>query len=201
MKFAEIDQALADLKRGRFIIVVDDENRENEGDLVIAAEHVTSQKINYMLTHARGILCLAVSPERLEQLNIPLMVKDNTDRFNTPFTVSIDYKHGTTTGVSASDRAATIKAVIDPKSRPDDFVRPGHLFPLKASKDGVLGRQGHTEAAVDLCRLAGLYPAAAIAELMNKDGSMSKLPELIEFSGKKNINIISIKDLVAYIKR
>ncbi len=200
MTLSKIEEAISDIKRGKFVIVVDDESRENEGDLVLAAEKVTASKINYMITHARGLVCAPIVREKLEQLKIPPMIDHNKIN-RCMFTMSVDYKHGTTTGISAADRAATIKALVDKKSKPEDFAMPGHMFPLIYREGGVLAREGHTEASVDLARLAGLYPAAVICEVMNEDGTMAKLPDLVEFSKKHNdMKIISIADLVSYIK-
>ena len=200
MKFTTIEQAIQDLQRGKFIIVVDDENRENEGDLVLAAEKATPSKLNYMIQWAGGFMCVPIVAHRLNELKIPLMVPNNTDKFNTPFTISVDAKKNTTTGVSVFDRFETIKVLLNPKSKPEDLARPGHLFPLRAAENGVLEREGHTEAAVDLCKIANLYPAAVIAEIMNKDGTMAKLPQLEEFARKHELNIVTIKDLVEYKK-
>ena len=182
--------------------MVDDENRENEGDLVVAAEKVTPSKINNMLKWAKGIMCVPLEGKRLDELNIPLMVREeeNTEATKCAFTISVDYKKGTTTGVSAHDRVATIKALIDPNTKQQDLARPGHIFPLRAAENGILERQGHTEAAVDLCKLAGLYPAAVIAEIMNEDGSMAKLEDLERFAEKHKLEIYSIMDLVEYKK-
>ncbi len=194
------------MKRGKFVIVVDDENRENEGDLVLAAEKATADKINYMITHAKGLVCMPIMKGRLDQLKIPPMVEHNEVDNNEVhhrcmFAISVDYKKGTTTGISPADRAATIKALIDSKAKTEDFIRAGHLFPLIYKEGGVLVRQGHTEASVDLARLAGLYPAAVICEIINENGTMAKLPDLIEFSKKHNsMKIISIKDLVEHMK-
>jgi 3,4-dihydroxy 2-butanone 4-phosphate synthase/GTP cyclohydrolase II len=195
-----IDAALADLKAGRCIVVVDDENRENEGDVICAAQFATPDMINFMAVHARGLICLAMLGDRLEQLDLPLMVSKNTDSNQTAFTVSIDAgPHlGVTTGISADDRARTIQAAINPGTQPDDLRRPGHIFPLKAKEGGVLQRAGHTEASVDLARLAGLYPAGVICEIQNPDGSMARLPELIEYAEKFNLKLISIADLISY---
>ena len=201
MNFTKIESAIKLMQRGKFLIVVDDENRENEGDIVIAAEKATPSKINYMLKYARGIMCLPTAAETLDKLNIPLMVKENTDKFHTPFTISVDAKRNTTTGVSVSDRLETIKVILDKDSKPEDLVRPGHMFPLRANGNGVLDRPGHTEAAVDLCKLAGLSPVAIIAELMNEDGSMSRLEDLQEFAKKHNMEMITIKDLIDYRKK
>ena len=206
MVFSKIEEAVSDIKRGKFVIVVDDEGRENEGDLVLAAEKVTANKINYMITHARGLVCMPIIKERLDQLKIPPMVEHNGVNNNKVhhrcmFAISVDYKKGTTTGISPADRAATIKALIDSKAKTEDFIRAGHLFPLIYKEGGVLAREGHTEASVDLAKLAGLYPAAVICEIINDDGTMAKLPDLVEFSKKhNNMKIISIQDLVSYIK-
>lgn len=201
MVFSKIDEAINDIKRGRFVIVVDDEGRENEGDLVLAAEKASASKINFMITHAKGLVCMPMVGERLDQLNIPQMVSHN-DINRCKFTVSVDHRTETTTGISPADRAATIKALIDPASKPQDFLRPGHLFPLRYHEGGVVARQGHTEASIDLARLAGFYPAAIICEIINEDGSMAKLPDLVSFSEKHNgMKIINIKDLVSYIKK
>lgn len=200
MVLSRIEDSINDIKRGKFVIVVDDEGRENEGDLVLAAEKATADKINYMITHARGLVCMPIIKERLAQLNIPPMVNHNEIN-RCMFTISIDYKHGTTTGISPADRAATIKALIDNKSKPADFAMPGHLFPLMYREGGVLAREGHTEASVDLAKLAGLYPAAVICEIINEDGTMAKLADLVEFSKKhNNMKIVSIQNLVDYIK-
>lgn len=201
MKLATVEEAIKEVQRGRFLVMIDDEDRENEGDLVIAAEKITPGKINNMLKLARGIMCVPVEGKRLDELQIPLMVENSDDKFHTPFTVSVDAKKETTTGVSVLDRMATIKKLIDKDAKPEDFVRPGHIFPLRAKENGVLGRQGHTEAAVDLMKLAGLYPAAVIAELMNEDGSMAKLEDLIEFAQKHKFEILTIKELVEYRKK
>ena len=201
MMFSKVEEAIKDIQRGRFVVMVDDENRENEGDLVLAAEKATPSKINYMIKNARGIMCLPVIGSRLDELNIPLMVENSNDRFNTQFTVSVDFKKNTTTGVSVFDRLATIKAILDPNTKPEDLFKPGHVFPLRASSNGVLERAGHTEAAVDLVRLSGLYPAAVIAEIMNEDGSMAKLDDLEKFLEKHELKIITIKDLINYRKK
>ena len=201
MKFATVEEAVKDIQRGRFIIMVDDEDRENEGDLVIAAEKITPQRLNWMIKNARGILCVPVDGKRLDELRIPLMVENSNDRFKTPFTVSVDAKKETTTGVSVSDRIATIKRLIDKNAKPEDFAMPGHVFPLRAKENGVLERPGHTEATVDLMKLANLYPAAVIAEIMKDDGEMAKLEELMEFAEKHEIKIITIKDLISHRKK
>ncbi len=200
MKFATIEEAVKDIQRGKFIIMIDDEDRENEGDLVISAEKITPSKLNWMIKNGRGILCVPVDEKRLDELEIPLMVENNNDRFKTPFTVSIDAKKETTTGVSVSDRIATIKRLIDKNAKPNDFFKPGHVFPLRAKENGILEREGHTEAAVDLMKLANLYPAAVIVEIMKEDGEMAKLEELMEFAEKHNIKIVTIKDLVEHRK-
>lgn len=198
MPFATIEEAVADIRAGRFVIIVDDEDRENEGDLVVAAEKVTPEHINFMAREARGLICVPIIGRRLDELKIPMMVQDNTSSHGTAFTVSVDYKVGTTTGISAHDRAATIRALIDPKARPEDFARPGHIFPLRYQEGGVLVRAGHTEAAVDLARLAALYPAGVVCEVMNEDGSMARLPQLEVFAQRHGIKIITIAQLIAY---
>lgn len=198
--FHSIPEALEDLKSGRMIIVVDDENRENEGDLICAAQFATPQAINFMATHARGLICLAMQGSRLDELNIPLMVGQNTDSNQTAFTVSIDAgpEAGVSTGISATDRSRTIQAAINPNTRPQDLRRPGHVFPLRAREGGVLKRAGHTEAAVDLSILAGLYPAGVICEIQNPDGSMARLPQLIDYACQHNLKIITIAHLIEY---
>lgn len=197
-KLDSIEDAIKDFAEGKFLIVVDDEDRENEGDFIVAAEKITPEKVNFMLKNARGLLCAPITLERCKELELPYMVQDNTSMLGTPFTVTIDKLEGCTTGVSAEDRAATIKALCDPKSTPQTFGRPGHINPLYAQEKGVLRRAGHTEAGVDLARLAGLYPAAALMEIMNDDGTMARLPQLMEVSKKFGIKIITIKDLIAY---
>jgi 3,4-dihydroxy 2-butanone 4-phosphate synthase/GTP cyclohydrolase II len=201
MGLSSISEAIEDIKAGKFVIIVDDEGRENEGDLVFAAEKVTPKAINFMTRHARGLICLPVTGERLDELRIPLMVEDNSSKFSTAFTVSVEAKHGVTTGVSAADRAATIKAMVAPATKPEDLARPGHIFPLRAREGGTLVRAGHTEAIVDLARLAGLYPAGVICEIMNDDGSMALLPQLEIMSQKYEIKIVTIADLIAYRRR
>ncbi len=200
VNFDSIDSALAEIKAGRSIIVVDDENRENEGDIICAAQFATPAMINFMAVEARGLICLAMTGDRLDTLDLPLMVSKNTDRNQTAFTVSIDAspKLGVTTGISADDRARTIQVAINPASIPDDLVRPGHIFPLRARNGGVLKRAGHTEAAVDLARLAGLYPAGVICEIQNRNGSMARLPELVEYAREHKLKLISIADLISY---
>ncbi|HAN65262.1 MAG TPA: bifunctional 3,4-dihydroxy-2-butanone-4-phosphate synthase/GTP cyclohydrolase II [Chitinophagaceae bacterium] len=194
-----IESALEDIKNGKLLIVVDDEDRENEGDFVVAARHVTPEVINFMSRHGRGLICAALPEERCEELDLQPMVASNTSLHETAFTVSIDLLgHGCTTGISAHDRAKTIQALINPESTPEDFGRPGHIFPLRAKRGGVLRRAGHTEATVDLAKLAGLEPAGALVEIMNEDGSMARLPELQQIAQKFGLKIISIKDLIAY---
>ena len=193
-----IEEALDDFREGKFVIVVDDEDRENEGDLIIAAEKITAEKVNFMLKYARGVLCAPITMSRSEELDLPHQVADNTSMLGTPFTVTIDKLEGCTTGVSAHDRAATIKALADPASRPETFGRPGHINPLYAQDMGVLRRSGHTESAIDLCKLSGLYPAGALMEIMNDDGTMARMPDLMKFAEEHDMHIISIKDLIAY---
>ena len=184
MSFASIDEAIEDIRQGRMVIVVDDEDRENEGDLTIAAEKITDEVINFMARNGRGLICLPMTRERLEALQVPLMVHDNSSKFNTAFCVSIEAKRDVSTGISAADRAATVRAAIDPATRPQDVGRPGHMFPLQAEDGGVLRRAGQTEAAVDLARMAGLYPAGVICEIMNEDGTMARVPDLMEFAAE-----------------
>ena len=200
MQFHTVPEVLEDLRAGRMVVVVDDENRENEGDLILAAAHATPEAINFMARHARGLVCLAMTAERLDELQLPLMVSENTDRNQTAFTVSIDAgPHlGVSTGISAADRARTILVAIDPRTRPSDLTRPGHIFPIRAREGGVLKRAGHTEAAVDLARMAGLYPAGVICEIQNVDGSMSRLPELFEYARTFDLKVITIADIIAY---
>jgi 3,4-dihydroxy 2-butanone 4-phosphate synthase/GTP cyclohydrolase II len=197
-----MEEALEDIRNGRFLVVVDDESRENEGDLVLAAEKATPEAINFMAYHARGLVCMPVIGERLDELNIPLMVdSSNSAKHGTAFTVSIDYKKGTTTGISAQDRAATIRAITDPDVTADDFLRPGHMLPLRYEAGGVLARPGHTEAAIDLARLAGLYPAGVVCEIMNADGTMSRMPELETFSAEHDLKLITVAQIIAYRRR
>ncbi len=197
-QFDSIDSALADLKAGRMLVVVDDENRENEGDVICASQFATPDNINFMAVHARGLICLALTGDRLDRLELPLMVSKNTDNNQTAFTVSIDAVNGVSTGISAEDRAQTIQVSIHPDTKPQDLRRPGHIFPLRAIDGGVLKRAGHTEASVDLARLAGLYPSGVICEIQNPDGSMARLPELIEYAKTHNLKLISIADLISY---
>ncbi len=201
MKFDALPKVIKDIRQGRMVIVVDDEGRENEGDLMVAAEKVTSQAINFMAKQGRGLICLPVIEERLDELELYPMVNDNSDRFDTAFTVSIDARKGVTTGISAHDRAATIKAALNPKTKASDLARPGHIFPLRAQKGGVLARAGHTEAAVDLAKLAGLYPAGVICEIMNDDGTMARTPQLIKFAREHKLCICTIADLIQYRRR
>lgn len=193
-----IEAAVKDFAEGKFVIVVDDEDRENEGDLIISAEKITPEKVNFMLKHARGVLCAPITISRCEELDLPHQVSDNTSMLGTPFTVTIDKLEGCSTGVSAHDRAATIQALADPASTPQTFGRPGHINPLYAQDNGVLRRSGHTEAAIDLCKLAGLYPAGALMEIMNEDGTMARMPELCKMAEEWGMRIVSIKDLIAY---
>jgi 3,4-dihydroxy 2-butanone 4-phosphate synthase/GTP cyclohydrolase II len=195
---ATIPEAIEDIKEGKFVIVVDDEDRENEGDLVMAAEKVTPEAINFMAVHGRGLICMPVIGERLDELRIPMMVRDNTSKYTTAFTVSVEAKHGTSTGISAADRARTVKAIIDPNTKPDDLLMPGHMFPLRARDGGVLVRAGQTEATIDLARLAGLYPAGVLCEIMNEDGTMARLPQLEVIAEKFGLKIVSVADLIAY---
>ncbi|MCL0098259.1 bifunctional 3,4-dihydroxy-2-butanone-4-phosphate synthase/GTP cyclohydrolase II [Dehalococcoidia bacterium] len=201
MALATIREAIEDLKSGKFIIVVDDEGRENEGDIIVAAEKVTPEAINFMAKHARGLICVPMNGKRLDELRIPLMVRENTSPFDSAFTVSVEARHKVTTGISAHDRATTVKVLIDPTTRPDDIVSPGHMFPLRAREGGVLVRAGHTEAAVDLARLAGLYPAAVICEVMNDDGTMARLPDLERLAAEYGLKIVSVAQLIAYRRR
>lgn len=198
IKLDSIEEAIADFKEGKFVIVVDDEDRENEGDLIIAAELITPEKVNFMLKNARGVLCAPITVSRCKELDLPHQVRDNTSVLGTPFTVTIDKLEGCTTGVSASDRAETIRALADPTSTPATFGRPGHVNPLYAQEKGVLRRAGHTEATIDLARLAGLYPAGALMEIMNEDGTMARLPELRKMADEYGLKLISINDLIAY---
>jgi len=199
--FATIEDAIGEIRDGRMIIVVDDEDRENEGDLTIAADRITPDAINFMATYGRGLICMPMTEARLTELEIPLMVRENTARFDTAFTVSIEAKGGTSTGISAADRAATVLAAVDPRTRPADLARPGHMFPLRARNGGVLVRAGQTEAAVDLARIAGLSPAGVICEIMNGDGSMARVPELAKFARRHKLLMVTIADLIQYRMR
>ena len=201
MGIVSISEAIEDIKAGKFVIIVDSEDRENEGDLAMVAEKVTPEAINFMTQYARGLICLPIMGERLDELRIPLMVGENTSKFSTAFTVSVEAKHRVSTGISAADRAETVKAMIDPTTKPEDIARPGHTFPLRARQGGVLVRAGHTEAIVDLAKLAGLYPAGVICEIMNEDGSMARLPQLEVMSEKHGIKIVTVADLIAYRRR
>ena len=198
MPFCTVEEAISDIQAGRFIVILDDENRENEGDLMMAAEKVTPDAINFMARHARGLICMPMTAERLAELDISLMTSQNTESMGTAFTVSVDARKNTTTGISAFDRAVTVQTLIDPASGRSDLVTPGHLFPLQARRGGVLQRTGHTEACVDMARLAGLYPAGVICEIMNEDGSMSRLPELEVFSEKHGLKMLTIESLIKF---
>jgi 3,4-dihydroxy 2-butanone 4-phosphate synthase/GTP cyclohydrolase II len=200
-KTISVEQALKEIRAGHLIIIIDDEDRENEGDLMVAAEKITPEIINFMTRNGRGLICLPLTKKRLDELQLPLMVRENTSRFETAFTISIDAKEGVTTGISAYDRAKTVLAAIDPKTKPPDLVRPGHIFPLQARQGGVLARAGQTEAAVDLARLAGLNPAGVICEIMNEDGTMARMPQLEKFSDKHHIPVLTIADLIQYRMR
>jgi 3,4-dihydroxy 2-butanone 4-phosphate synthase / GTP cyclohydrolase II len=199
--FARVEDAVAAIRSGQMVIVVDDEDRENEGDLTVAAEKITPEAINFMAQHGRGLICLAMTPDRLDALEIPLMVPQNSSRFETAFCVSIEARERTTTGISAADRAATVLAAINPATKPSDLVRPGHVFPLRARSAGVLARAGQTEAAVDLARLAGLHPSGVICEIMNKDGTMARVPQLSRFARRHNMPLITVADLITYRMR
>ena len=201
MGLANVAEVIEDIKAGKFIIIVDDENRENEGDLAIAADMVTPEAINFMAKHARGLICLPIVGQRLDELKVPLMVQENTAKFSTAFAVSIEAKHKTSSGISAYDRAATVKVVLDPDTKPEDLARPGHMFPIRAREGGVLVRAGHTEAIVDIAKLAELYPAGVVCEIMNEDGTMARLPQLEVIADQFGIRIVSIADLIAYRRR
>lgn len=196
--FASIEDAIKDIRNGKMVIVCDDENRENEGDLTLAAEKVTPEAINFMVKHGRGLVCLPMTEERCDELELPLMVHDNTSRFETAFCVSIEARHKVSTGISAADRSATVLAAIDPETTRKDLARPGHMFPLRAKSGGVLQRTGQTEAAVDLARMAGMYPAGVICEIMNEDGTMARVPQLAKFGEKHDLKIITVADLITY---
>ena len=199
--FASIEVAAAEFRRGRFVLIVDDEDRENEGDLTIAAEKVTPDTINFLATHARGLICTALTEKRCDELQLPPMVEHNTSPHQTAFCVSVEARHRVTTGISAADRAATVQALIDPATRPEDLLRPGHMFPLRARNGGVLKRAGHTEASVDLARLAGLYPGAVICEVMDTDGTMARLPRLLELAREHGVPVVAVRDLIAHRMR
>lgn len=201
MSLATVEEAVEEFRRGKFVILVDDEDRENEGDLAMAAEAVTPEAINFMATHARGLICVPMTRERLEALHIEPMVRHNTAKLQTAFTVSVDARYGTTTGISAFDRARTVQVLIDPNTKPSDLERPGHIFPLAAAPGGVLQRAGQTEGSLDLARLAGMYPAAVICEIMSQDGHMARLPELQQFAAQHDLKIVSVADIIAYRRR
>jgi 3,4-dihydroxy 2-butanone 4-phosphate synthase/GTP cyclohydrolase II len=201
MPLASIEDALEEIRAGRMVVVVDDEDRENEGDLICAAEKITPEHIGFMVRYGSGIICVPMEGERLEQLHLPLMAPQNSESMGTAFTISVDARAGTTTGISAADRAATVRALIDPATRPEDLARPGHIFPLRYMPGGVLRRAGHTEAAVDLARLAGLYPAGVLCEVVNEDGTMARLEDLERFSAEHGLVMVSIADLIAYRRR
>jgi 3,4-dihydroxy 2-butanone 4-phosphate synthase / GTP cyclohydrolase II len=201
MPISTIPEAIQDIKDGKFVIIVDDEDRENEGDLAIAAEKISPEAINFMAKNGRGLICMPLKGQRLDELGIPLMVGQNTSRFTTAFTISVEAKHKVSTGISAHDRAQTVKTIIDPNSKPSDIVYPGHMFPLRAKDGGVLVRAGHTEAIVDLATMSGLYPAGVICEILNEDGTMARLPQLEEFALKFHLKIISVAELIAYRSR
>ncbi|HWQ20598.1 MAG TPA: bifunctional 3,4-dihydroxy-2-butanone-4-phosphate synthase/GTP cyclohydrolase II [Methanotrichaceae archaeon] len=201
MPFCSIEEAIEEIRKGNFVIVLDDESRENEGDLIVAAEKATPEAINFMAKYGRGLICVPMTAERLKEIGLPLMTSSNTESMGTAFTVSVDGKHGVTTGISAFDRAATVRALIDPGATSGDLVTPGHMFPLQAKEGGVLRRTGHTEAAVDLARLAGLYPAGVICEIMNEDGTMARRPELEVFSEEHGIKMTTIEALIRYLMR
>ena len=200
-RFDTIEDALADLRNGKLVVVVDDEDRENEGDLIGAAELVTPDAVNFMAREARGLMCVAITRERAAALDLPMMEVRNTSLYETPFTVSVDVRHGTTTGISAADRAATIRALAAPETAPADFARPGHIFPLRAQAGGVLRRAGHTEAAVDLARLAGLKPAGVLIEILDTDGTMARVPALRAFADRHGLKLVTIQDLIAHRMR
>ena len=198
MTLAKVEDAVADIRAGRMVIVVDDEERENEGDIVVAAEKLTADHVSFMVRYCSGIICVPMEGQRLEELNLPLMISQNSESMGTAFTVSVDARAGTTTGISAADRAATVQALLDPDTKPWDLARPGHVFPLRYVDGGVLRRAGHTEASVDLARLAGLYPAGVLCEVVNEDGTMARMPDLVEFAEEHGLLIVSIGDLIAY---
>jgi len=201
MGLSTIPEAIEDIRAGKFVIIVDDEDRENEGDLSMAAEKVTPEAINFMTKHARGLICMPVTGKRLDELDIPMMVQNNTCKYGTAFTVSVEAKHRVSTGISAADRAETVKAIVDPATKPEDLAQPGHTFPLRARDGGVLVRAGQTEAIVDLARLAGFYPAGVVCEIMNDDGTMARMPQLEVIADKFELKIVSVADLIAYRRR
>jgi 3,4-dihydroxy 2-butanone 4-phosphate synthase/GTP cyclohydrolase II len=200
MELSKVKEAIEDIKKGKFIIIVDDRQRENEGDIVIAAEKITGEKLNFMITHGKGLVCMPIIGSRLDELKIPLMTEENTEVTKCQFTVSVDAKD-VSTGISAFDRALTIKTILDKKTKPEDLLRPGHIFPLRYNGNGILTRQGHTEAAVDIVKLANLYPAAVICEIINDNGTMARLDDLKKFSKKHNLKMIMIRDLVEFISK
>ena len=199
MAFSSIKDAISGFKKGKFLIVVDEKRRENEADLVLAAEHVTPEKINFMIKHAGGLVCVPMPGKRLDELNLPPMAKINTELHHCKFTVSVDYKKGTTTGISAYDRARTIKALIGKNTKPNDLAKPGHIFPLRCNEGGLRKRAGHTEAAIELCKISGLYPAAVICEIVGENGKMAKMPEIKRMANKWNFKIVKIRDLLRKI--
>jgi 3,4-dihydroxy 2-butanone 4-phosphate synthase/GTP cyclohydrolase II len=201
MELARIDEAIDEIRQGRMVVVVDDEDRENEGDLIFAAEKVTPDLISFMVNHCSGIICVPMEAQRLDELKLPLMSSENTEAMRTAFTISVDAAHGVTTGISAADRARTIETLLDPKSAPGDLARPGHIFPLRYTPGGVLRRAGHTEAAVDLARMAGLYPAGVLCELVNADGTMQRMPDLMAFAAEHDLKVITIADMIKYRRR
>lgn len=201
IKFNSIEEALEDIEKGRMVVVVDDVDRENEGDLIMAAEKITPEDVNFITKAARGMLCAPITRERANELNLDFMVEENTAVHQTPFTITVDYKHNTTTGISTQDRAATIRAIVDPQTKPDDLLRPGHVFPLIAQNGGVLRRAGHTEAAVDLAKLAGLKHAGVLCEIMNEDGTMARVPQLMQFCENHDLKIITIADLIEFRRK
>ena len=199
--FASIPEAVRDIKAGRMVIVVDDENRENEGDLVMAASKATPRAINFMAKHGRGLICVPLEGKRLDALGLSNMVDRNTSLMGTPFTISVDARHDTTTGISAQDRARTVLTLVSPRTKPEDLAKPGHIFPLRAAEGGVLKRAGHTEAAVELPRLAGLYPAGVLCEIMDEDGTMARLPSLFRMAGRQKLKVITIEDLIRHVRQ
>ena len=200
MVFSKINDIINDFKKGRFVVVIDDRHRENEADLILAAEKVTPQKINFMIKNGRGLVCVPMLGKRLDELRLPLMTKINTEFTKTAFTISVDSKKGTTTGISAYDRAKTIKVLIDKNAKPNDLARPGHVFPLRCEEDGLSKRAGHTEAAIELAKLANIYPAAVICEIIGQNGKMAKMDELKRFAEKYNLKIVRIRDIIAFSK-
>ena len=201
MPFARVEEAVEDVRAGKMVIVVDDEDRENEGDLIVAAEKATSEHVSFMVRYGSGIICVPMEAGRLEELNLPLMSPENSESMGTAFTISVDAREGTTTGISAADRAATIRSLIDPAKKASDLARPGHIFPLRYTPGGVLRRAGHTEASVDLARLAGLYPAGVLCEVVNEDGTMARLPDLEAFAARHDLKVVSIADIIKYRRR